>query len=471
MAKKIDLAEGLTHFKAKENASIAITEATSTASAPHKAGEYFYYKGDLVIATADIAQGGTITLNTNCKKQPLADSVCELKTAITECEGNIQVLAKFHHDDLTWADIQRIVQNGVAPDWFAIGDQLEIGWNGNTLEWDVVSFDDVELQNGNIVPGMWLQSHYAMEGIQFDASEAIYVATEALPAGTYNFTIGTNWGTHCVAGTSYQFTTTKQIPIGGQVMVGKSNDWYTWGAPDQAPSNWRVHTFSSNADTTPLESNLTLTEGSGGTALGSVASNIKYGTSGMNNLQRAAYGYNRWSQSANRQYYNSSAASGAWWTPQNPFDRAPQQLASQAGFMAGFDSDFLAVLKPIKVVTALNTVSDIDIGTSEATYDTFFLPSLEQEYIVPRLAGVEGAYWQYWKERLGLDSPQAQGSDGANENHIRYAYNAKTPAQYCRLRSANRGYAGYAWYVNASGYAYYYNATYAYRGCPACVIC
>ena len=83
MAKKIDLAEGLTHFKAKENASIAITEATSTASAPHKAGEYFYYKGDLVIATADIAQGGTITLNTNCKKQPLADSVCELKTALS----------------------------------------------------------------------------------------------------------------------------------------------------------------------------------------------------------------------------------------------------------------------------------------------------------------------------------------------------------------------------------------------------
>lgn len=81
MAKKIDLAVGLTHFKAKENASIAITEATSTASAPHKAGEYFYYKGDLVIATADIAQVGTITLNTNCKKQPLADSVCELKTA------------------------------------------------------------------------------------------------------------------------------------------------------------------------------------------------------------------------------------------------------------------------------------------------------------------------------------------------------------------------------------------------------
>lgn len=375
-----------------------------------------------------------------------------------------------------FSQIQEIVRQGKANQYFNIGDQIIVNWAKDettyNIPFDVVSFDSVRKEGANAdTYGMWLQSHYAMEGVQFDASEAIYVATEALPAGTYNFTIGTNWGTHCVAGTSYQFTTTKQIPVGGQVMVGKNNDWYTWGAPDQAPSNWRVHTFSSNADTTPLESNLTLTEGSGGTALGSVASNIKYSTSGVNNLQRAAYGYNRWSQSANRQYYNSSAASGAWWTPQNPFDRAPQQLASLDGYMSGFESDFLAVLGKIKVTTALNTVSDTDIGTSEDTYDTFFLPSLEQEYIVPQLAGVEGAYWQYWKERLELNSPQEQGSGGANENHIRYAYNAKTSAQSCRLRSAGRGVADSTWFVSASGYANGYGATYASRGCPACVIC
>lgn len=461
----IDL-NGLGHFKDKENAMIA---EDFSASKAYAAGDYCYYNGTLYkFKTAHAAGAWTIA---DVEAAKLAHDVSDLKTAITECEGNIRVLAKFHHDDLTWSDIQRIVQNGVAPDLFAIGDQLEIGWNGTTLEWDVVSFDDVELQNGNIVPGMWLQSHYALEGIQFDASEAIYVTESALAAGTYHFTFGTTWGSNVVSGKSYQFTTTQEIPVGGQIMIGKNNDWYTWGAPDVAPSNWRVHTFSTNSATTPLESNLTLTEGTGGTDLGSLASTQKYSSSGMNNLQRAGYGYNRWGQSANRQYYNSSAAAGAWWTPQNPFDRAPQQLASQAGFMAGFDSDFLAVLKPIKVVTALNTVSDTDIGTSEATYDTFFLPSLEQEYIVPQLAGVEGAYWPYWKERLGLDSPQAQGSDGANENHIRYAYNAKTSAQLCRLRSAHRGFAYYTWVVHASGYAYGYGATSALRGCPACVIC
>lgn len=139
--------------------------------------------------------------------------------------------------------------------------------------------------------------------------------------------------------------------------------------------------------------------------------------------------------------------------------------------MAGFDADFLAVLGKIKVTTALNTVSDTEIGASEDTYDTFFLPSLEQEYIVPQAKGVEGDYWPYWKERLELDAPQAQGSAGANANHIRYAYTARTSPQSCRLRSAYRYGAYHAWFVYTTGGANGGYATIAHRGCPACVIC
>lgn len=375
----------------------------------------------------------------------------------------------------TLNEIHRIVQSGEAPNVFGIGDQIMLnykeGETENVLPWDIVAFGNFEEADGEIKPGMVIQSHYAMQGVQFDASEAIYIAESAMPAGTYHFTIGTNWGTHCIAGKTYQFTTTQEIPAGGQIMVGRLNQIYIWGAPDNAPSTWRVHTFASNSATTPLETNLELTEGTGGTDIGTVASSTKYGTSGTNNLQRAAYGYNRWSQSANRQFYNSNAAAGAWWTPQNPYDRAPEQLASVQGFMKGFDEEFLNIIKPVKVTTALNTVSDTDLGTSESTYDTFFLPSLEQEYIVPQLAGVEGDYWPYWKERLGLTSPQAQGAAGTNPRHIRYAYNAKTSAQSCRLRSAYRGAAYYAWAVFAAGYASYgHGAAYAIRGCPACVI-
>jgi len=375
-----------------------------------------------------------------------------------------------------WGQIQELVKRGLAQDYFKIGDQIDINWKkGETnyvIPFDVVSFENVIKKGASAAsPGMWLQMHYASDGVQFDASEAIYVADSALPAGTYYFTIGTNWGTHCVAGTNYSFTTTQEIPAGGQIMVGRNNEFYTWGAPDQNPSTWRVHTFASNASTTPIEQNLELTVGAIGTDLGSLASNVKYSQSGINNLQRAGYGYNRWSNSAIRQWLNSDAEKGHWWEPKNPFDRSPQQLASLDGFMKGFDDDFLSALGEIKVTTALNTVSDTDIGTQEDTYDTFFLASLEQEYIVPQAAGVEGAYWPYWKDRLGLDSPQAQGSAGANANHIRYAYENHTSAQYCRLRSALRGDAHGTWFVLTAGGATSYGAATAGRGCGACVIC
>ena len=371
--------------------------------------------------------------------------------------------------------IQAIVRAGEAPNFFEIGDQIIETWNNGSsdleMPMDVVAFKNVVNSNGDTVPAMILQSHWALPGVQFDASEAIYVATEALPAGTYHFTIGTTWGSNCIKDKVYQFTTTAEIPAGGQIFIGRNNEYYTWGAPDQAPSSWRAHTYASNASLTPIESNLVLAEGSGGTDLGSLASTTKYSTSGINNLQRAAYGYNRWSQSGIRQWLNSDAAANAWWTPQNPFDRPPSQLTSMRGFMAGLDSDFLEIVKPIKVTTALNTVSDSEIGESEDTYDRFFLPSLEEEYCAPQLAGVEGSYWPYWKDRLGINAPQASGSANALEAHIRYSISNHASAQSVRLRSALRGYATNTWYVNSTGYVNGTYATYASCPAPACAIC
>lgn len=371
-------------------------------------------------------------------------------------------------------EIHAIVQSGEASSVFRVGDQVLLNYNDGTndyvLPWDIVDFRDVEIEDGDTKPGMILQSHYAMQGLQFDGSEASFICPSELAAGTYHFTIGTSWGSHCVAGKVYEFTTTVAIPTGGCIVLGSNTSLYTWGAPDVAPTNWRVYTFASMNSTTPLET-LTVTEGNSGTDLGTLSSSTKYGTSGGNNLQRAAYGYNRWSQSAMRQFLNSNAAVGAWWSSKNPYDRPPQQLPSLRGFMAGFDEAFLNIIKPVKVVTALNTVSDSDIGANETTFDTFFLPSLEEEYIVPQAANVEGSAWEYWRERLGTASPQGWYGDHTNPKHIRYAYEAKTAPQGCRLRSAYRGYAYNTCYVYASGAVSSYYATSAMRGCPACVIC
>lgn len=373
----------------------------------------------------------------------------------------------------TLQEIHRIVQAGEAQGVFGIGDQIMLNYNDGAqdyvLPWDIVHFGDVELADGETVPGMYLQSHYAMEACHFDGNEAFYAADEALPVGTYYVTFGDNWGNNVKKDESYAFALTQQVPAGGMLMFGKASST-TAALPDTNPEEWRVWSFASQTAAEPIEI-VSLAAGAAGTNLGTLSVNTKYGAAGLNQLHRSAYGYNRWSQSAIRQRLNSAAAAGAWWTPQNRFDRQPDQLAALRGFMAGFDEEFLNIIKPVKVRTALNTVTDSEIGTYEDTYDTFFLASLEQEYIVPQLASVEGEAWEYWKQRLGLASPQVIGSAGTNTAHIRYGYNAKSSAQHCRLRSATRGNGYYAWSVNSAGSAYTYHATSAYRCAPACVIC
>ena len=370
--------------------------------------------------------------------------------------------------------IQQIVRAGLAPKYFSIGDQLVERWNdGNSHEYDlpfdVVDFRNVKRIDGKTVPGMILQAHYCTPGVQFDGNEAFYVSDAVLPAGTYYVTMGQNWGTHVIKDKSYYFTLANDLPVGGQLVFERETST-TGGLPDIDYTGWRVRAYASPTELTATET-VTVQEGTQGTSLGTLIDSTKYALTGINNLHRAAYAYNRWAQSGVRQYLNSDAAALAWWTPQNPYDRAPDQLKTMRGFMAGFESDFLSVLQPVEVVTALNQKSDIDIGATETTYDTFFLPSLQEEYITPQLADAEGDAWEYWRERLGGSVPQGWYADNTNVAHIRYAVENHSAAQHVRLRSANRGTAYNPWYVSAAGHVSNTTATYAYRLAPACAIC
>ena len=359
-------------------------------------------------------------------------------------------------------EIHRLVREGIAEEVLAVGDQINVAWSDGTNEYtvplDIVHFGNVELQDGEIVPGMWLQWHYCTPfGVQFDGYEALYKATEALPAGTYHFTQASTWSA-AAAGT-YQFTLTQDVPAGG-VIAGLQR------LADTAIEGNTVKTYATPDATTPIET-ATVTAGNGGTDLGTISNTVP---GALNSAQRLGYGYNRWSQSGIRQWLNSKAAVGAWWTPQNDFDMPPVELASQRGFMAGFSDEFLSILGKIKVTTALNTVEGLATDR-EDTYDTFFLPSMEQMYSTPQLAGAEGEYWEYWKRALGLTSPALTGSSYKYPGYLTYAINAKTSAQLVRLRSAFRGYATSTWVVNSTGYLGGNYAYYSGRCAPACVIC
>lgn len=74
--------DGLKAVYDKQNANVAMTEASTTASTAHAAGSYFILGGVLYQATVDIAQGGTITPGTNCVAAPLGAAVSELKSAL-----------------------------------------------------------------------------------------------------------------------------------------------------------------------------------------------------------------------------------------------------------------------------------------------------------------------------------------------------------------------------------------------------
>ena len=77
--------------------------------------------------------------------------------------------------------IQQIVKNGYASQLFNVGDQIIVPWRDTvagtdyTLPFDIVHFGNVELQDGETVPGMFLQSHYAAPfGVQLSHPQAFY---------------------------------------------------------------------------------------------------------------------------------------------------------------------------------------------------------------------------------------------------------------------------------------------------------
>ena len=140
------------------------------------------------------------------------------------------------------------------------------------------------------------------------------------------------------------------------------------------------------------------------------------------------------------------------------------------GFLAGLAPERQDILVPVDVVTALNTQEGFAEDT-ETTQDKIFLPSLEEMYITPQLADVEGVDWDYNKAlaaEAGLTGKFAQY--GTYEILKKYQVSSKTSAVVVWLRSCYWGYANYAWYVNSSGYVSISGACNAYRGCPACII-
>lgn len=366
-------------------------------------------------------------------------------------------------DVSSWTKIRNLRKSGLAEKVLAVGDIIDDTWTDVAApkeypyQWHVADFQPVELQNGDTEASVLVQAHWAHPfGVQFSHQRAFLACPDGLPVGSYYFTIESAWGNNVKAGDIVCFKTTKVVPAGGRVSG-------CYGAPDQAKANWRIYTYSADGKTQIETITPTFAKTDSATNLGTQHLNKHEGN--LNSTQEMAYGWNRWKTSALRQYLNSEAAKGAWWTAQDEWDVAPDELKDKAGFLSGCSADFLSALQVVKVTTFANTVNDG--GGEDTTYDRVFIPSMEQMYCAPQIKG-EGTYLEYWKQRSGATAPLAQW--GTYPNIITYAVENHTSPQHMRLRSAYRGSAYGTWYVNSSGFVSNDAASYASRFAPLVVI-
>lgn len=384
------------------------------------------------------------------------------EATLREIKGLVEVLAKGTTTE-TLAGFKTLVRNGTASSSFPVGTQLVEKWakaqdTEYDAPWDVAHYDTT----GNA----YLNWHFCLpDGVMFDAPEAIYFAGEnGLAAGTYHIGIGTAYGTGWDTAKSIQFTLNNAMSAGDQFVINMGQD------NKNDPTNGRTWNVYAKGDTTSKDTGTT-SNGTGGTSLGTIgATNAHKPEGNLNGISRVVYGYARWSQSAMRQYLNSSAAANAWWTAQNDWDRPPTQHTTMRGFLAGYSADFVNALDTVDVVTALNTVEG-HAETSETTQDKIFLPSLQEMYINPQLANVEGVDWDYNKalaQQAGL-----QGKFQQSQTYgilKKYRLDDKTSSAAVFLRSCYMSRAYTEWYISTSGYVTNSNAYSALRGCPACKI-
>jgi hypothetical protein len=162
----------------------------------------------------------------------------------------------------------------------------------------------------------------------FDKQEALYYAEETLPAGAYTFNDGT---------ADYTFTLESDIPAGGQAVL-------TWAGTPAVPAG--IKTYPTKVSNEEIET-VSVTAGNTGTTL-----------TPINDLDRTRYGSNNYTESAIRQWLNSTEASFTW-VAQTNYDRLPtSEPYTGAGFLSLLDPELVAVLGSVDKQVARNTVTD-----------------------------------------------------------------------------------------------------------------
>ena len=384
--------------------------------------------------------------------------------SVTDREGTVTTV---HIDTLTavntWEDIKNAVRLGLGAKLFPVGYEFttEDATTGAVITWVVRDHDKHAAANGKLTHSMTLEAKYVYSNsagtyltLVFDAYEALYYAAEEIPAGTYNFTW--NYATGSMVNGTYQFTLTKAVPAGGQIVLGTNSS-------STAITGCKIATYATVAATAAIESGIVVTEGSEGTSLGTIAATSAT-SENLNCAQRIMWGSNNYAQSAARQWLNSDAAAGSVWTPTNKFDRAPSWATSKAGFMKGLPADFLAAVQPAAIPCRTNSVFEVNsLDGTEYTVNTVY--TLNDMFFMLSRPEIYGS----WDSSSIKDGELLEYYEGLTDIE-RIKYDAAGSARYCWLRSPNPGSAYGERRVHTSGALSSGGAFDGYGVAPACII-
>ena len=384
--------------------------------------------------------------------------------SVTDREGTVTTV---HIDTLTavntWEDIKNAVRLGLGAKLFPVGYEFttEDATTGAVITWVVRDHDKHAAANGKLTHSMTLEAKYVYSNsagtyltLVFDAYEALYYAAEEIPAGTYNFTW--NYATGSMVNGTYQFTLTKAVPAGGQIVLGTNSS-------STAITGCKIATYATVAATAAIESGIVVTEGSEGTSLGTIAATSAT-SENLNCAQRIMWGSNNYAQSAARQWLNSDAAAGSVWTPTNKFDRAPSWATSKAGFMKGLPADFLAAVQPAAIPCRTNSVFEVNsLDGTEYTVNTVY--TLNDMFFMLSRPEIYGS----WDSSSIKDGELLEYYEGLTDIE-RIKYDAAGSARNCWLRSPSPGYAHSERRVHTSGALSIYDAITGTGVAPACII-
>lgn len=193
--------------------------------------------------------------------------------------------------------------------------------------------------------------------------------------------------------------------------------------------------------------------------------------SGNSDSNRKSYGNNRYIYSNLRQWLNSAASAGAWYSAQHSADAAPtnanvwnnyNEYDAEAGFLAGFSTNFIAAL-----LSTTHTVgkASVDGGGTESCVDKIFLATCTEVGLSGDVtAGSKLALFSNNNSRLAYPTAEAVSKSEYTSSSL-----SATQAWWWWLADAYASNSYRVRNVYSSGALDYSDASYGYLGVrPLC---